>query len=64
MGMTKEIYEEQAEWEYYHIQEILDEAGRVGMRREVEETAKSYLIINSDMNIVQTYDQAFNELIK
>ena len=62
-AMQEELNQEEDEqfMVQMHIYDILDEADRWGMKKEVYESAQEYL---NTMEIIQAYGQAFNDWIK
>lgn len=47
-----------------HINDILDEAGRWGMREEVYQSAQQNLQHDSSLDVITAYNHAFGEWIR
>ena len=50
--------------DYDHVDLILNDANKHGLRSEVEMTAKNYLDSESDMDIITAYNYAYNDWVK
>lgn len=61
LEMMEEDYQNQIQ---LHIEEVLEEAGRWGMRQEVYESAQQQLQENPSIDVITAYNQAFSEFIK
>lgn len=54
--------DQELRWQW--IQEILEEAGRWGLRGEVEMFAQKFMQENPELDEVVAYQNAFNEWVK
>lgn len=61
LEMMEEDYHNQIQ---LHIEEVLEEAGRWGMRQEVYESAQQHLQDDPAIDVITAYNQAFSEWIK
>lgn len=61
LEMMEEDYHNQIQ---LHIEDVLEEAGRWGMRQEVYDSAQQQLQENPSIDAITAYNQAFSEFIK
>lgn len=61
LEMMEEDYQLQIQ---QHIEDVLEEAGRWGMRQEVYDAAQQNLQKDPSIDVLTAYNQAFSEFIK
>lgn len=64
MGKPQQMIDTEQEQKMLWIAEILTEASRWGLRWEVETWAKKFMEEDPELDIVEAYQNAFNEWIK